>query len=75
MEFLLQELKSICWGSSQVMPEKCWLKGIKFNEPEESNAFGLTMSDDSCKPFLMVLQGLFLKHLIFSDRTVKNIET
>ena len=57
------------------MPEKCWLKGIKFNESEESNAFGLTMQEDSSKPFLMLLQGLFLKHLLFSDRTVNNIET
>ena len=75
MMFFFQELKSICWGSPTFMPEKGWSKGIKFNNPEEPNAFGLMLKDESCKPFMMVLQGLFLKNLIFSDSNAMTIPT
>ena len=43
------------------------MHGIKFNEPEEPTAYGLKLEEGAPKNFLMTLQGLFLKHLLFSE--------
>ena len=62
-----KELKTLCWGSPEVCPTPGWMRGLRFNEAEEPTAYGLYMEEGTPKPFLMTLQALFLKHLLFSD--------
>lgn len=64
---LSKELKTICWGSPEVVPPPGWMNGIKFNEPEEPTSYGLKVDEQAPKNFLMALQGVFLKQLLFSD--------
>ena len=66
---MLKDLKTLCWGSAKFSLPKGWLKGIKFNEPEEATAYGLKHEEGAPKPFLMILQGLYLNHSLFSDKT------
>ena len=62
-----QELKTLCWGSAEVVPPPGWMNGIKFNEPEEPTSYGLKVEEQAPKNFLMSLQAVFLKQLLFSD--------
>jgi len=66
------DLKTICWGSSKVKLGRGWLRGIKFNEPEETTAYGLKHDEDAPKSFLMVLQGIYLNQSLFSDGNYRN---
>ena len=58
-QFYQQELKNICWGSASSSPSQGWLRGLKFNQPEEPTAYGLKLAADAPKPFLMCLQVEF----------------
>ena len=44
-----------------------WQHGIRFNDAEEPAAYGLRLEEADPKPFLMCLQALFLRNLLFSD--------
>ena len=52
-------MKNICWGSASASPSQGWLRGLKFNQPEEPTAYGLKLAADAPKPFLMCLQVEF----------------
>ena len=66
--FYLKDLKTICWGSPKIIPGQAWIHGISFNVPEEPNGFGIKVPGGGTKGFLMVLQGLVLKHLLFAEK-------
>ena len=68
-----QDLKNLCWGSSTIVIPRGWQSGVKFNDPEEPTSYGLRVDDTVTKPFQMAVQGLFLKHLLFSDREKRKI--
>ena len=69
--FSFQDLKKLCWGSAGLIPGQCWNAGISFNTPEEANGFGLKVPGGATKGFLIVLQGLVLKHLLFAERATR----
>ena len=73
IDFMSQDLKTLCWGSPKSSLSKGWLKGIKFNEPEEATAYGLKHEEGAPKPFLMTLQGLYLNQSLFSDRSQRKM--
>ena len=60
-------MKNICWGSPDVVPHPSWLSGLKFNDPEEPTAFGLSVEEGAPKAFLMTLQGILLRFLLYKE--------
>ena len=62
-----QDLKNLCWGSAKILIPNGWLRGLRFNDAEEATAYGLRVDDGAPKSFLMIVQGVLLKHLLYSD--------
>ena len=58
----------MCWGDPKIIPSQQWVQGISFNAPEEPNGFGIKVPGGATKGFLMVLQSLILKQLLFSEK-------
>ena len=59
----------MCWGDPNVVPGQQWAHGISFNVPEEPNGFGIKVLGEPTKAFLMTLQGLVLKNLLFAEKS------
>ena len=68
-----QELKNICWGSPKTTLTNGWLKGIRMNEAGETTAYGLRLDEGMPKSFLMIVQGVLLKHLLYSDEERRKV--
>ena len=70
--FVLQNLKTMCWGGPNIVPRPEWIKtGVNFNEPEQLSAFGLKAVKGATKAFQMVVQAYIMKHLMFEGKSAK----
>ena len=68
-----QELKNICWGSAKTPLKNGWLRGIRMNEASDTTAYGLRLDEGVPKAFLMIVQGVLLKHLLYSDEERRKV--
>ena len=73
MDAYYQELKNICWGSAKTPLKNGWLRGIRMNEASETTAYGLRLDEGVPKAFLMIVQGVLLKHLLYSDEERRKV--
>ena len=65
-------LKTVCWGSPNIIPRPEWIKtGVLFNEAESLYAFGLKAMSGATKAFQIVLESFVLKHLMFEGKSSK----
>ena len=68
-----QELKNICWGSAKTPLKNGWLRGIRMNEASDTTAYGIRLDEGVPKAFLMIVQGVLLKHLLFSEEERRKV--
>ena len=69
---ILQNLKTVCWGGPNIVPQPEWMKsGVVFNEAENFSAFGLKAMKGATKAFQLVLEAYILKHLMFEGKSAK----
>ena len=65
-------LKTVCWGSPNIIPLPEWIKtGVLFNKAESLYAFGLKAMNGATKAFQIVLESYVLKHLMFEGKSAK----
>ena len=63
----------MCWGSAKTPFSNGWLKGIRMNESGETTAYGLRLDEGVPKSFLILVQGVLLKHLLYSDEERRKV--
>ena len=71
--YVVQKLKTICYGGPGLVPEPYWLEaGLIFHPHERLFGFGLQMTHGAQKALQIIIQAHILKHLFFGGHKNRN---